>query len=222
MDGAQATTRALEKEWDLEEEYADAATESVAEVESEEPSLGKSFGIRSWLQDVFETLLLAVILFLVINTLTGRYQVHGQSMEPSLHDGQYLIASKVTYWLYPPERGDIIVLDPPDGHSDVPYIKRLIGLPGDVVEVRDGRVWINGIALNEPYIYAPPNYTNSWVVGMDEYLVFGDNRNSSSDSHVWGFLSRDRILGKAIFSYWPPERWGPIPHYAFPELEATR
>jgi signal peptidase I len=206
----------------LDEEYLEVIEEPNADQEEEEPSLSRSFGIRSWLQDALETLLLAVILFLVINTLTGRYQVHGQSMEPSLYDGQYLIASKVSYWLHPPERGDIIVLDPPNQQSEVPYIKRLIGLPGDVIEVREQRVWVNGIALNEPYINARPNYTGNWVVEESMYLVLGDNRNNSSDSHAWGVLPRDHILGKAIFCYWPPERWGTMLHYAFPELETIQ
>lgn len=192
------------------------------ETPEDEPSLSRSFGIRSWLQDVLETLLLAAILFLVINTLTGRYQVHGQSMEPSLHNGQYLIASKAVYWLRAPERGDVVVLDPPNERSEVPYIKRVIGLPGDVVEVREQRVWVNGVALNEPYINAPPYYTGNWVVNEEQYFVLGDNRNNSSDSHAWGLLPRDRILGKAIFSYWPPETWGGIPHYVFPELDTTQ
>ena len=190
--------------------------------EDEEPSIGRSFGIRSWLQDTLETLLLAAVLFVVINTLTGRYQVHGQSMEPSLHDGQYLIASKVAYWLHEPERGDVVVLDPPSGGSAVPYIKRVIGLPGDVVEVRERRVWVNGIALNEPYISAPPNYSGNWVVGDEQYFVLGDNRNNSSDSHTWGLLPEGNVLGKSFFSYWPPEYWGKIPHYTFPELEAAQ
>lgn len=190
--------------------------------EGREASIGRSFGIRSWLQDTLETILLAVILFFVINALTGRYQVHGQSMEPSLHDGQFLIASKVTYWLHPPERGDVVVLDPPSGDSPVPYIKRVIGLPGDLVEVRDQRVWVNGIALNEPYIAAPPNYPGNWVVAEGEYFVLGDNRNNSSDSHSWGLLAEDRVIGKAFFSYWPPEYWGKIPHYTFPELASSQ
>lgn len=207
------------------EELADVVVEALPEEtaeEEEEPSLSRSFGIRSWLQDVLETLLLAAILFLVINTLTGRYQVHGQSMEPSLHDGQYLIASKVVYWLHHPERGDVVVLDPPGEQSAVPYIKRVIGLPGDVVEVREQRVWVNGVALNEPYISAPPNYSGNWVVAEEQYFVLGDNRNNSSDSHAWGLLARDRVLGKAIISYWPPETWGTIPHYTFPELAAAK
>jgi len=161
-------------------------------VEPEEPSLTRSFGLRSWLQDALETLLLAAILFFVINTLTGRYQVHGQSMEPSLHDGQYLIASKVVYWLRSPERGDVIVLDPPNEQSEIPYIS------------------------------APPGYTGNWIVTEEQYFVLGDNRNNSSDSHAWGLLPREQILGKAIFSYWPPETWGVIPHYTFPELQTVQ
>ncbi|MGC9469777.1 MAG: signal peptidase I [Anaerolineae bacterium] len=204
-------------------EQSSEILEPVTETEGEqEPSIGRSFGIRSWLQDTLETLLLAAILFFIINTLTGRYQVHGQSMEPSLHDGQYLIASKVSYWLHSPERGDVVVLDPPNRDGSIPYIKRVIGLPGDLVEVRDQRVWVNGVALNEPYISAPPNYPGNWVVGEGEYFVLGDNRNNSSDSHSWGLLPEEHIIGKAFFSYWPPEYWGKIPHYSFPELQSNQ
>ncbi|MGC9348325.1 MAG: signal peptidase I [Anaerolineae bacterium] len=204
------------------EEHTGITGESTASSEEQDSSIGRSFGLRSWLQDTLETLLLAAILFFIINTLTGRYQVHGQSMLPSLHDGQYLIASKVAYWLHSPERGDVIVLDPPNRSGSVPYIKRVIGLPGDVVEVRDRRVWVNGIALNEPYITESPNYQDNWVVGEGEYMVLGDNRNNSSDSHTWGLLPDEQVIGKAFFSYWPPEYWGKIPHYTFPELEAAQ
>ena len=206
----------------MSEEHLEVAiSEDILTPEEESPSLSRSFGIRSWLQDMLETLLLALIIFLVINALTGRYQVHGQSMEPSLHDGQYLIASKVTYWLHPPERGDIVVLLPPTGQSSIPYIKRVIGLPGDKVEIREGRVWVNGIALNEPYISGPPSYQESQVVKEGNYFVLGDNRNNSSDSHAWGLLPVDHIIGKAIFCYWPTKYWGPPPHYTYPELQTV-
>jgi len=194
--------------------------ETVLPVEEPEteatPSLSRAFGIRSWLQDLLETLLLAAIIFLVVNTLTGRYQVHGQSMEPSLYGNQYLIASKVTYWLHSPERGDIVVLRPPAGQGSIPFIKRIIGIPGDIVEAREGKIWVNGIALNEPYVSAPVAYTNRWIVTDGMYLVLGDNRNNSSDSHAWGFLPLDHILGKALVVYWPPSDWERIPHHEFP------
>jgi len=177
--------------------------------------------VWAWLRDLIETLVLALIIFLVVNTFTGRYEVQSISMEPTLHEGQYLIVSKVAYWFHAPERGDIIVLDPPNHQSDIPYIKRVIGLPGEKVEIREGRVWINGIALNEPYVSGPPAYSESLVLGKDEYLVLGDNRNNSSDSHIWGILPRENIIGKSVFRYWPPEKWGVIPHYTFPELEGN-
>jgi len=204
----------------VEEEAPEIITTEPAPADQTPPPLGQSFGIRSWLQEFLETLLLALVIFFVINTITGRYQVHGQSMDPNLHDGQYLIASKITYWLHPPERGDIVVLHPPEGQGSVPYIKRVIGLPGDRVQIYDGRVWVNGVALHEPYINDPPAYVGEWTVAPNEYFVLGDNRNNSSDSHAWGLLPREQVIGKAIFCYWPPKYWGPIPHYSFPELEA--
>lgn len=188
-------------------------------VEAISPKGGETVGVWAWFRDLVETLALALIIFLVVNTFTGRYEVQSISMEPTLHEGQYLIVSKVAYWFHGPERGDIIVLDPPNHQSDIPYIKRVIGLPGEKVEIRDGRVWINGIALNEPYVSGPPAYSESLVLGEDEYLVLGDNRNNSSDSHIWGILPRENIIGKSVFRYWPPEKLGIIPHYTFPELE---
>ena len=175
----------------------------------------------AWVRDVLETLVLAVVIFVLVNTLTGRYEVQSISMEPTLHEGQYLIVSKVSYWLHPPQRGDVVVLDPPDQRSTIPYIKRVVGLPGEHIEVRDERVWVDGVALNEPYVSGPALYDEDVVLRPDEYLVLGDNRNNSSDSHVWGTLPRDNIVGKTVFRYWPPSKWGTIPHYTFPELEDT-
>lgn len=177
-------------------------------------------GIWGWVRDLLETVILAAIIFFAVNALTGRYEVQSVSMQPTLHEGQYLIVSRVSYWFHPPSRGDIVVLNPPNDQSSIPYIKRVIGLPGEQVDIRDGRVWINGIALNEPYISGPPTYTKSIILAEEEYLVLGDNRNNSSDSHVWGTLPEENIIGKAVFRYWPPEKWGFIPHFSFPELEA--
>jgi len=173
----------------------------------------------AWIRDIVETLALTVIIFVLVNTLTGRHEVQSISMEPTLHEGQYLIVSKVAYWLHEPQRGDIVVLEPPDHRSAIPYIKRVIGLPGEHMVIRDGRVWIDGAALNEPYVSGPALYQEDVILGPDEYLVLGDNRNNSSDSHVWGSLPADNILGKTVFRYWPPEKWGMMPHYGFPELE---
>ncbi|HUM36822.1 MAG TPA: signal peptidase I [Anaerolineae bacterium] len=172
--------------------------------------------------DLLETLLLAAVLFLIINTFTGRYQVLSVSMEPTLHEGQYLLISKASYWFHEPERGDILVVKPLNGDKNsIPLIKRLIGLPGDTVEARDGRIWINGVAINETYVSGPLAYADRWTLGPDEYFLLGDNRNNSSDSHSWGPLPRENIIGKAVFRYWPLELFGTFPQYAFAELEAT-
>lgn len=214
-----------ERETDAGHRDGDASS-FVTEDHSQGGGEATSFQTRGaalsfWLRDLLETFLLAAVIFLLVNTLTGRYEVQSVSMEPTLYEGQYLIVSKISYWFHLPERGDIVVLDPPNGQSEIPYIKRIVGLPGEAVEIRAGRVWINGIALNEPYISSPPSYQQTRVLGEEEYLVLGDNRNNSSDSHVWGTLPRDNIIGKSVFRYWPPAKWGLMPHYQFSELEAA-
>lgn len=178
--------------------------------------------IKILVQDLLETLLLAAIVFVLINTLTGRYQVLSVSMQPTLHEGQYLLVSKASYWFHTPERGDIVVVKPLNGDKNsIPLIKRLIGLPGDTVEARDGRIWINGIAINETYVSGPLGYTNRWALATNEYFLLGDNRNNSSDSHAWGPVPKENIIGKAVFRYWPLELFGTFPHYAFAELETN-
>ncbi|MFL7792104.1 MAG: signal peptidase I [Anaerolineae bacterium] len=184
----------------------------------ERVSLARTFGGRSPLREVLETVLLTVMLFLVINTFTGRSQVNGSSMEPTLHNGQYLIISKVSYWIHSPERGDIIVLHPPSNVGE-DYIKRVVGLPGERIEVRDGKVWVDGVVLDEPYISTSLGYSESWDLGEGEYVVLGDNRNNSDDSHKWGPLAEEDIVGKAWLCYWPPEQWGLVEHHDFSEIE---
>ncbi len=164
-------------------------------------------------REIVETLLLAGILYLIINTTTGRFQVRGSSMEPTLHDGQYLVVGKVAYWLHPPERGDVIVFLPPH-HPDEDYIKRVIGLPGEQVEIRRGKVFVQGVPLDEPYIGEEGFYSGTWQLGPGEYFVLGDNRQNSSDSHNWGVLPLENIVGKAWLCYWPPEDWGLVGHYS--------
>jgi signal peptidase I len=180
----------------------------------ERVSIGRTFGGTSLLREIAETVLLTLMIFLVLNTTTGRFQVRGSSMEPTLHDGQYLIISKLIYWMRSPERGDVIVFEPP-GNPDEDYIKRVIGLPGEQVEIRDGIVSINGAPLKEPYIESPAFYSGTWNLGAGEYFVLGDNRRNSSDSHSWGVLPHDNVVGKAWLCYWPPEEWGMVAHESF-------
>ncbi len=183
--------------------------------EGEQVSLSRAFGGRSLLRETLETVLLTLIIFLVLNTATGRFQVRGSSMEPTLQDGQYLVIGKLVYWVHPPERGDIIVFEPPTNPSD-DYIKRVVGLPGEQVEIQGGAVWVDGVLLEEPYT-VPGSYSGAWNLGGGEYFVLGDNRNNSSDSHNWGVLPEGNVVGKAWLCYWPPEKWGLVTHHVFPE-----
>jgi signal peptidase I len=164
-------------------------------------------------REIIETLLLTLFIFWIVNTATGRFRIEGYSMLPTLEEGEYVIINKLSYYLDEPERGDIIVLHFPNDRSR-DFIKRVIGLPGDHLEVTDGSVLVNGEALDEPYINAPPNYNGSWDVPEGQYFVLGDNRNNSSDSHNWKFLPRDDIVGKAWIIYWGPDKWGLVPHYS--------
>lgn len=169
---------------------------------------------RSVLREIIETLLLTFFIFFLVNSLIGRYKIDGSSMEPTLHNEQYLIINNLSYFLNEPKRGEVIVFHHP--RSDLNLIKRIIGLPGDHVEIRNQEVRVNGVLLNEPYISAPPNYNGTWDVPEGNYFVLGDNRNSSSDSHTWQFLPEENIIGKAILVYWPPEDWGFVPHAIYP------
>jgi signal peptidase I len=172
-----------------------------------------------FLREILETVVLAVVLFLVINLISARVRVEGFSMVPTLDNGEYVLISRVSYLTGNYQRGDIIVFRPPM-YPDIPfwqrlvglpgfddqyedYIKRIIGLPGEMVKIDNGKVYINGVQLVEPYIQAPPDYSNDWTVPAGELFVLGDNRNNSADSHAWGFLPEKNILGKALVVYWP-------------------
>ena len=174
---------------------------------------------KSILREIVETVLLTLLIFLAIRTLIQNFRIEGVSMEPNLHDGQYLIINKLVYYLHPPERGDIVVFHYPK-NPQRDFIKRVIGLPGEKVEVREERILINGEELEEPYALHTGKYTwGPQRLGEDEYFVLGDNRNSSSDSHSWGSLPGDAIIGKAWISYWPPKHLGLMPHYSYAAAE---
>jgi len=176
-------------------------------------------GVKSALREIVETVLLTLLIFFAIRALIQNFRIEGTSMEPNLHDGQYLIINKFVYYLHPPERGDVVVFHYPRNPSR-DFIKRVIGLPGETVEIRGKHVFIDGKELDESYALYTGNY--SWAaqrLGEDEYFVLGDNRNSSSDSHNWGPLPGDAIIGKAWISYWPPKYWGLISHYSYAATE---
>ena len=168
-------------------------------------------GFWRFLFDLIETLFLSVALFLAINAVTARVLVEGFSMRPTLDDGQYVLVNKISYRSSLPEYGDIVVFHfPVDPDQD--FIKRVIGLPGDEVTITDGNVIVNGYRLTEPYIASAPRYAGEWVVPDDHVFVLGDNRNNSSDSHSWGPVPLENIIGKASLVYWPPPDWQTIKH----------
>lgn len=161
---------------------------------------------------MLQTILIAGLLFLAVNLLTARIRVEGISMEPNLHEGQFVIVNRLAYRWELPERGDIVVFRFPL-NPDRRFIKRVIGLPGDTVAIQSGMVLVNDDALNEPYLAVEPRYSGSWTIGENEVFVLGDNRNNSSDSQNWGALPLENIIGKAFLIYWPPTEAGVIPHY---------
>ncbi len=172
-------------------------------------------GVWSVLRELIETLALTLVIFLLIRFAVQNFRIEGYSMEPNFHDGQFLIVNKLIYMLHPPERGDVIVFVPPTNTSR-DFIKRVIGLPGDRVEIVNGRVYVNGSALDEPYPLNPGTYSTGPVtVPQGDYFVLGDNRNNSSDSHSWGPVPSEDIIGKVWVSYWPPQAMGLIPTYSY-------
>ena len=138
-------------------------------------------------------------------------------MIPTLHTGDRLVVEKVSYHFHPPKTGDIVVFEPPEQlqslgyRKDQVFIKRIIGKPGDLVRVNNSKVYINDRPLSEDYIAEPPDYQLVSVkVPEAEFFVMGDNRNDSNDSHIWGFLPKQNIIGRAIFRFWPFDRIGSV------------
>lgn len=174
------------------------------------PQKGRS-GCVSFVMDTLETVLLALVLFFVINAISARVRVENISMKPTLQPGEFVLVNRIAYKLGSPAIGDIIVFHYPLNPRE-DYIKRVIGLPGDLVTVGDGLVKVNDQPLTEPYIAAPPGYIGSWTVPQDSLFVLGDNRNQSSDSHSWGFVPYANIVGKALVIYWPLQQLRLLEH----------
>lgn len=178
--------------------------------EESEPSQD-SQSVKQFFVDLLETVILAVVLFFAINAVSARVRVDGFSMVPTLQNGEYVLVNRLAFRSKTPERGDIIVFVSPQV-SDLDLIKRVIGLPGDKVTISGGVVQVNGQVLDEPYIAAAPIYNGEWNVPEGNLFVLGDNRNDSSDSHAWGLLPIENVIGKAILIYWPIPEWNLIQH----------
>lgn len=184
--------------------------------------------ISSFVVDLIETAVIGISIFLVVYLFFMQpHQVSGQSMDPFLKDKDYVLTDKISYRTRTPQRGDIVVFHAPDSANcpvgaGCDYIKRVIGVPGDVVEVKDNGFYINGEKLVESYL--PPDtqtlpgaFTRDRAItlGEQEYFVSGDNRMHSSDSRSWGPIQPEMIVGRAFFRYWPVNSLQKLPQASY-------
>ena len=173
--------------------------------------------MKALLKDLIGTLLAGIAIFILFQLTLQHSIVDGSSMEPGLHNEQRLLVSKLAYRFGEPERGDIIIFPPPHiANPDKDYIKRIIGLPGETVEIKNGVIYINDSQLNEPYIAEAANGSLAKrTIPEGEYFVLGDNRNNSTDSRTGWTVPHQDIVGKAWLSIWPSASWGLAPNHKF-------
>jgi signal peptidase I len=175
---------------------------------------------RGCLLEIIETVLLTVVIFFLVQHFVAQpYQIMQVSMENTLEPGQYVLVDKITPIWSDYKRGDVIVFEPPKGYSegaqDVPFIKRVIGVGGDLVEIHDYAVYVNGVKLDEPYVYqgqptTPLNGTATWRIPKGQLFVLGDHREASQDSRVFGTIDKSAVVGRAWLRYWPMAKFGVI------------
>src|SRR4030042_3418389 len=159
-----------------------------------------------YIRDLVITVVIAVVIFFALQMLVGAFKVYGTSSYPNIQPGDYVLLDKWSYRFRDPQRGEMIILRSPD-NSSADLIKRVIGLPGETVEVRDSWVYINDKPLQEGYTREKPRYTYPrQTVPENSYFVLGDNRNVAVDSHSGWFLARENVMGKAWLIYWPTSR----------------
>jgi signal peptidase I len=210
----------------------EAETETRVAVGAE---ITKKGGGLAW--ELLQTIVLTLAIFLGVRSVVQNFRVEGASMEPTLETAQYLLISKASYFhiegtpldrFLPttrqgstdyvfggPQRGDVVVFKAPT-QPDKDFIKRIIGLPGDTILIKNGQVFVNGVPLDEAYIHYPATYTYPFdgqpkQIPDANYFVLGDNRPNSSDSHLGWVVPVDNLIGKAWISYWPPTDWAIMP-----------
>jgi signal peptidase I len=196
-----------------------------------EPKRGR--GARGCLLEIVETVIATLVLFFVIQTFVAQpFQVQQTSMETTFHEGDYVLIDRLSHVWRPYARGEVIVFQPPASFPDggKPLIKRIIGVAGDTVELRDGAVYVNGTKLDEPYVHRaaggtqdrtdPISGASTWLVPDGSLLVFGDHREFSADSRVFGPIPVSSVIGRAFVRYWPLDRFGLISGATYPALAA--
>jgi signal peptidase I len=185
--------------------------------------------------EIAETLVLTVAIFFVIQTFIAQpYQVKQQSMEDTLQPGQYVLVDKLTPRFDSYSRGNIIVFEPPEGWAvggdRTPFIKRVIGLPGDTIELRDGHVYVNSTLLEEPYLYSvdgvaqptdPTSGQSRWTIPDGQLFVMGDHREASADSRTFGPIPLTSVIGRAWLSYWPLQSFGILQTPEYPGVPSS-
>ncbi len=183
--------------------------------------------IGSVLEFIKTVAIIVLIAFFVRFYLVQPFVVEGSSMEPNFHNGEYLLVDKVSYRIGEPKRGDVIVLHPPSA-PQLNYIKRIIALPGEQIDIRNGQIFVNQAQIDEPYI---PNEQTlvrnqqaanlSQKLGSNEYFVLGDNRDHSSDSREWGMVPRENIIGRAMLVVFPAKNFGLVFHQSYGSIEQS-
>jgi signal peptidase I len=185
----------------------DESNASETEAQSQSQGFRLAFELKSWFRDILFAF--AIAIFLVIFVVQP-VKVEGTSMQPQLVDQERIFVNRFIYRFKDVQRGDIVVFWFPKDRTKS-FIKRVVGIPGDEVEIRRGTVYVNGTKISEPYLkpeFQDHKSFRKTIVPSGQYFVLGDHRNSSNDSRSWGFVSQDLIYGKAVFSYWPFSRVG--------------
>jgi signal peptidase I len=175
---------------------------------------------RGCLFEIVETLLLTFVIYWVVQSFVAQpYQIQQPSMEHTLEPGQMVLVDKLSPRFSDYKFGDIIIFNPPGGYQEdgkaIPFIKRVIGVAGDTVELKAGTVWVNGVQLNEPYVYEgqPTTQTGAvsrWVVPDGYLFVLGDHREQSEDSRVFGPIQKSSVIGRALLRLWPLPNFGAL------------
>jgi signal peptidase I len=195
----------------------------TAESSSERQTHANANSGRELLREIVETVALFAFIFTIARVTIGNYAIIGQSMEPNYRQDERLLVDRISPRLSWLQRGDIVIVHSPDGDGQE-LIKRLIGKPGDVIELRDNKVWVNGTALAEPYLRADADSSprggvggasSRWELGEDQYFIMGDNRTHSRDSRSFGPVDRDRVAGRALLVYYPFADFQLVQHHAY-------